>query len=386
MNRPSHKIFSQAVIIYQIWAVAVLVTFASCKVDASEIPFSNADKGDVLVIGVRESDDPFSYKSASRSNTPIMQGYSGYMVEICRRVITELVKDSYFDGYRVITEPVTAKERFSLLDTYSVDLLCGPDSITEERLESYNASHPVFLSGVALVSRPAKDFPRTKHCEGIVGMVDGTTSAQAGLEKMAELDDIRRFKSAIVSFLAQHGWNVAKKDRYSFNFHIANWLDSDGNMGVPSTDAISGYSPVESSNVITSECQNGFNSGPIVFYKNHDIGINAFCAGKTLFYLGDIDLLKSKFDSLPTCEKVFHRTTLTREAYGIYFRKASSEYNEELAQHDAMLYARFNNILLRKMQDSESILDHEYKQQFGEQRKGSDLIRFFDSFKYANQY
>lgn len=353
------------------------------------LPYSLRSEGKVLVVGVRDKAKPFSYKTARRASSRVLTGYGGYMIEICRRVLGEMVAEGYFAGYRVLTRQVSADTRFSLLDTGQVDILCGPDSITQERLEHYTTSHPVFLSGVVLVSRPAENFPRTRYCQGVVGMVSGTTAASSGLEQVLQLEDVVRFKPALLSFLTQYGALDARHFRTSIAQSIASWVDSNGVQGMRSGSLQDGDSPIDSALVTTAECPSGFEQGPVVFYGDHQLGVESFCRGDTLFYLGDVDLLKAKFDALPACEKVIQRTTLTREAYGIYFRKVANLDEESFTaqdQRDAILYAQFNNILLRKMQDSERMLEYEYKQQFGDQEQGEDLVQFFKSFQYANNY
>lgn len=369
--------------------ILMLLCVSSARLAATEIPHSLRQDGRVLIVGVRDAAKPFSYKTARRSTSPLLTGYGGYMVEICRRVLGDMLSDGYFSGYRVLTKEVSAGSRFSLLDTGQVDILCGPDSITQNRLQRYTTSHPVFLSGVVLVSRLAEDFPRTRYCKGVVGMVRGTTAASSGLEQMLLMEDVIRFKPALLSFLSQYGLNNATHFRTSIADNIERWIETYGASGVSNVADESGQSPIVSELVVTGECPRGFELGPVVFYRDHQEGVNSFCQGNTLFYLGDVDLLKAKFDAQPACQKVFQRTTLTREAYGIYFRKVANTNEESFSPQDvrdAILYAQFNNVLLRKMQDSERILEYEYKQEFGEQEQGYDLMRFFESFQYANNY
>lgn len=373
---------------YRCIALVCLLLVSSLS-QAAEIPRPFRQDGEVLIVGVREVDKPFSYRSAKRSNSRILTGYGGYMIEICRRILGEMVSDGYFEGYRILTKPVTAGNRFSLLDTGQVDILCGPDSITQDRLERYTTSHPLFLSGVVLVSKPAKDFPQTKYCKAVVGVVRGATAGDSGMDQLLNIEDFRRFRPALMSFLAQVGTTSSSLFFTSFSDSLDRWMESDGDSGVADDSFELGRSPIKSADVITDECSEGYEEGPVVFYSDHEQGVKRFCQGDTLFYLGDVDLLKSRFDAYPGCAKVFQRTTLTREAYGIYFRKVadiSESGFSDKDQRDAVLYAQFNNILLRKMQDSESILEYEYKQEFGDQAKGQDLMQFFKSFQYANNY
>lgn len=381
--------------IFSLWWLGCITVIVSCLLFtsqpgwATEIPHSLRRGGNVLVVGVRDAEKPFSYRSAKRSNSSILKGYGGYMIEICRRVLDEMVSTGYFEGYRVMAKEVTAGNRFSLLDTGQVDILCGPDSITQDRLEHYTTSHPVFLSGVVLVSRPAQDFPRTRYCQAVFGMVKGTTAENSGLDQMLGMEDVVRFKPALLSFLAQSGISTADVSRSSFSESLDRWIATDGESGVVDENYDNGRSPINPTSVVTAECPNGFENGPVVLYTSHEQGVESFCNGETLFYLGDVDLLKSWFDAHPACEKVFQRTTLSKEAYGIYFRKVADISEADFSrsdQRDAVLYAQFNNILLRKMQDSEGILEYEYNQEFGDQAQGDDLMQFFKSFQYANNY
>ena len=341
-----------------------------------------------ITVGVRGDARPFSYITTTRANEDILAGYGGYMIEICRRVLSEMVVNGPFQGYQVEPIEVTAESRLPDLDSGRIDMLCGPDSITLSRLYKYNTSHPVFLSGITYVTVEDDMFPRTRYCGPIIGLVANTTAETEGLRKIADSDELQLYDSALESFLSEYA-----------DLNEGSGIDVDGDVnlfikgmkndfGIDS-ESSGGQNKVPPQSVKTAICPNGFDKGPVVFYDTHEQGIADLCEGKILFYVGDIDIIS---DRIGNCRVITRRETLTREAYGVYFRRpqdilltADSETPE---QHypDSELYSEFNNVLIRKMQTAENILDYEFHNEFKNESPTEDLQSFFDSYKFVVDY
>ena len=339
-------------------------------------------------VGVRSSSAPFSYKKPTKNDEDILEGYGGYMLEVCRAVLRQVVNSGTFSNYHVKAIEVTAENRFKKLVAGEVDMLCGPDSITTARLLDYNFSHPIFLSGIAVAKLPLESLPNNRYCGPIVGVVRGTTSQLAGVKAALDAEVFERFNPAVHMYLDIATDTMADLDVRTLATvwnRFSSVFSEKKNVQTFAHGGKNGVHPP--SKIKTAECPNGFVEGPVVVYDNHDDGISDLCAGNIFFYLGDVDIIKRKKPD--NCDVDISRQTFTKEAYGIYFRKTSTAKvgtPDRSDFFDAILYSEFNNILLTQMQDSENVLNNQYLSEFGSSRMAEDLRAFFASFQYATNY
>lgn len=346
-----------------------------------------------IIVGVRSDARPFSYRTGARHEERLFPDYGGYMIEICRRVLSDMTSSAGpFRDHTVVTRKVDAANRFTMLDSGGVDMLCGPDSITPNRLTSYNVSHPVFLSGLTWVTVRGESFPQHRYCGPILGLLARTTAETVGLQVLADRNELFRFDQALEQYLnkVSKGGNLSRRtsmlsdmDAFTARF-----------LGVPRRAARSEKTwvePIDSGTIETDECPGGFDSGPIVHFSSHDAGLEALCDGEIFYYLGDRDILKSRVAGMPTCDLDVKPKTMTKEAYGVFFRRTPRNLFDEATtvRHrfpDSALQAEFNNVLLRLMQESANILDYEFRREFAPDTATADLQRFFDSFKFASHH
>lgn len=397
-----HSLCKQALVIksclYQTLIIALVLGSISSlpshaqSVTNKSIPYiaQQADVGNTIRVGVRVDAEPFSYLKPSRVDNQILPRFSGYIVEICRTVLRQMQAGEVFQGFQIQPVIVTASNRFEKLANREVDLLCGPDSITTERLRLYNVSYPVFLSGIARVKLPTEMMPRTVYCKPILGLVAGTTSEQAGIQAMAREGLFGRFEPAIKQYLKQKAERTEPPYESSLD---ASWTRFVGGLGIAGINedtliAHSGSNDVLPGSIRTRECPAGFNSGPVVSYASHAQGLQDLCAGNVLYYLGDVDIVKRNL--APGCDHIeISQQTFTKEAYGIYFRKpprAAFKKLNEAERLDAVIYAEFNYLLVLQMQSAERLLENQYREEFGDAEMAVDLQMFFSSMQYATDY
>jgi len=370
--------------------VFVSLPYSAVQADssASTYPRFSRSLDKVIRVGVRKDAIPFSYKKPTKNEDDMLVGYGGYIVEVCKSVLRQIVGTGAFSNFHVKAVEIESGNRFENLLSEEVDMLCGPDSITTSRLKKFNVSHPIFLSGIAIVRWPDFELPRTKHCGPILGVVKGTTSQLAGVSAAlaANAFDIR-FDRPVRRYLE------LSESKYSA-LHVETLADTfasfteeifNNNVTLANMNGFNAISPPES--VVTEECPNGFKSGPVVVYKNHDLGIKDLCDKKIYFYLGDVDIVKKKMPM--GCDAIISRRTYTKEAYGVYFRKplaALDGHDDPLDMRDAVLYTEFNNALLLQMQESQNLLMNQYITEFGDSKMASDLEIFFESFQFATNH
>ena len=190
---------------------------ASSPSGAQDAGAEEGSRARTIVVGVRADAKPFSYRGHTDAGEKVLAGYRGYMVEICRRVLREVVASGPFRGFAVEGRVVSANDRFEALggreandrrgridEDETVDLLCGPDSVTTSRLRAHAVSQPMFVSGLtyAYVDPTSGLFPRGPYCGGVVGVLRGTTAMSVGLRRLADENVLLRFDEALESYLA----------------------------------------------------------------------------------------------------------------------------------------------------------------------------------------
>ena len=100
-----------------------------------------------LRIGYRTDAPPFSHE-------PRTGDVAGYSVDICRAVADTLKADLKLDAIAVQYIAVTAENRFKAIQDGTIDILCGPTTMTVSRREIVDFSLPIFVDGAGLMVRP----------------------------------------------------------------------------------------------------------------------------------------------------------------------------------------------------------------------------------------
>lgn len=363
--------------------LVILQLMVSSGVDANEIPYV-AEK--TIIVGVQDDARPFSYLSAAKADEEVLPGYTGYMIEICRRVLSQMTTSGPFAGYKVDYRGVSTSSRLHDLDSGKIDMLCGPDSITLGRLYKYNTSHPLFLSGISFATVENELFPTGRYCGAVLGLVAGTTAETEGLRKIDESNALQLYDSALENYLILYANRNTTQPPVKLLASIKDLKDRMSNRFQAVDDQARGHDRIDASKVRTLNCPNGFKRGPVVFYDTHQQGIKDLCLGRILFYISDVDILTGLIKG---CKVILQRETMTREAYGVFFRRSTMKLSDGVAPDgvqnypDSALYAEFNNVLLRKMQKTENILDYEFSHQFKGESPTEDLQRFFDGYKFV---
>ena len=153
-----------------------------------------------IKVGVRDDAKPFSSVDTTRASESILPGYSGYSIEVCRYVFTQMQKLPQYRNYTFKAVKTKAHSRFKQLGVAGeLFMLCGPDSISADRLLDFRSSHAIFLTGMtyAYLNPRSPKFPRGNYCDHIVGVVRATTADTEGLKDLASRDLLMRFDDAL---------------------------------------------------------------------------------------------------------------------------------------------------------------------------------------------
>lgn len=330
-----------------------------------------------VYVGVRDDAKPFSYIDITSKSESIISGYSGYSVEVCRHVLKEMKNLPKYRNFEFKAGNIKAVDRFKELGRYGkLFMLCGPDSITQERLIDYWASQPYFLSGMtyAYLNPRSPNFPRGAHCGNIIGVVRGTTADTEGLPDIAARGLLMRFNKALNLELSKKSERIAKSREMLRKLVIQaiaddqlrlDTIDQPGRNHNLTQDEIEGrlaeFQPLAEENltnlvnavdvladegndlakkvrdlmrrehgilnrymardITTEECPLGFSSLPVRKFEDHDQGVSEFCKGNVIYYLADFDILKNKIQEKSDCDVVMNPFARSREVYGAFFSK-----------------------------------------------------------------
>lgn len=124
-------------------AAVVLSFAATAAMSASAATLDKIRAAGKITIGYRVDAKPFSFEDAGAP--------TGYSVELCGKLATELKADVGGADLTIDWVPVTLEQRFADLAQGKVDLLCAADSVTLTRRKEVSFSVPIFPSGIGAI-------------------------------------------------------------------------------------------------------------------------------------------------------------------------------------------------------------------------------------------
>jgi ABC-type amino acid transport substrate-binding protein len=131
-----------------------------------------------ISIAYRTDAMPFSFEEANKQP-------SGYMVDLCRRVVGVIERQIGVAPLQVKWVPVTVQNRFSTISSGQADMECGATSVTLGRMKEVGFSSLTFVEGTGLLIRAStagntlSDLANKK-----IGVITGTSNERALAEAM----------------------------------------------------------------------------------------------------------------------------------------------------------------------------------------------------------
>lgn len=155
---------------------AALAAAAIALPAAAQTPGSTLAKirdAKTITLGYRTDAAPFSFTGGDKQP-------SGYIVDLCQRVVASMQRELKLDGLAVRWVPVTAENRFSAVTAGQIDLECGATTVTLARLRDVDFSALTFIDGGAMLSRADAPVAKVGDLAGKrVAVQAGTTSERA---------------------------------------------------------------------------------------------------------------------------------------------------------------------------------------------------------------
>lgn len=129
---------------------AVLPSFAApalAQADAALAPtLSKVRATNTVVIGHRIDAVPFAYLDANKQ--PI-----GYGIDVCNEIVNALRRELKLPALRVEYVPVTAANRFQIVNSGKADMECGLTVNNPERRKEAGYALPYFFAGPRILTR-----------------------------------------------------------------------------------------------------------------------------------------------------------------------------------------------------------------------------------------
>lgn len=171
-------------------AVLALLFFALLGLQGSPVVAQGADA--TVVFGIRQDAPPFSYCVARESECPSgicaakldlpdCAYADGYTVRICERIREGIAAkdDTISFAYKVVgTGDRPELDRFRMLASGEISILCGASTLTLERMRDFRGSLLTFISGASAIHRSGIDLNSITSLLGLkLGVLTGTTTS-----------------------------------------------------------------------------------------------------------------------------------------------------------------------------------------------------------------
>jgi ABC-type amino acid transport substrate-binding protein len=123
-------------------------------------------------LGFRESEPPMSFRD--QSGNPV-----GYSIDLCDHIVAAVKQKLGRSDITVNYVPVTAENRFTSIESASIDILCGATTKTLGRSERVGFTQLTFVTGASLLSMNDAKVPNVSGLKGKrVAVVSNTTTIE----------------------------------------------------------------------------------------------------------------------------------------------------------------------------------------------------------------
>ena len=124
-------------------------------------------------LGFRESEPPMSFRD--QDGNPV-----GYSIDLCDHIAAAVKQKLGRSDITVNYVPVTAENRFTSIESDSIDILCGATTKTLGRSERVGFTQLTFATGASLLSLDDTNVPNIAGLKGKrVAVVSNTTTIEA---------------------------------------------------------------------------------------------------------------------------------------------------------------------------------------------------------------
>jgi len=131
-----------------------------------------SDTGEIN-LGFRESEPPMSYRN--KAGQPV-----GYSIDLCDHIATAVKQKLNRNDISVNYLPVTAQNRFAMIESEKIDILCGATTKTLSRSKRVGFTQLTFVTGGSLLALADAKVSSVADLKGKrVAVVANTTTIKA---------------------------------------------------------------------------------------------------------------------------------------------------------------------------------------------------------------
>ena len=140
------------------------------RADEADTALARIRQNKAVTIGFRESAAPFAYLDESRQP-------SGYSIDICKRIVTEIGRKLSIPNIETRYVPVTPQTRIPLIANGTVDIECGTTVNSLNRQEQVDFSYAIALAEGRMLVKASSGIHSLRDLDGkIVALAAGTTA------------------------------------------------------------------------------------------------------------------------------------------------------------------------------------------------------------------
>lgn len=154
-------------------AALLSASFAAVAQEALDGRLKKIRDSQTITIAYRTDATPFSFEDASKQPT-------GYVIDLCRRVVGAIERQLGLSQLKVRWVPVTVQNRFDAIAKGQADMECGSSSVTLARMKTVDFSSFTFVDGTGLLVKSSPNPMELSDLAGKkIGVIGGTTNEKA---------------------------------------------------------------------------------------------------------------------------------------------------------------------------------------------------------------
>jgi polar amino acid transport system substrate-binding protein/glutamate/aspartate transport system substrate-binding protein len=184
--------------------VTVALALTALAPSAAAQTLERIQEAGEIRIGFRTDAEPLSFQDADGQP-------AGYSPLICGDVAGLVGQELGVENLTTTFVPVGAEDRFDMVASGEIDLLCGAASITLSRRETVDFSIPTFVDGTAVLLPQGAD-PEFSALDGKpIGVRAGTTTEQilnASLESVGLTADVKTYEDHAAGLAAMEAEEI----------------------------------------------------------------------------------------------------------------------------------------------------------------------------------
>ncbi len=126
-----------------------------------------------ITIAYRTDAAPFSFVNDSKE-------ISGYSIDLCKRVVASIERQTGVKELKIRYVPVTAQTRFDVISKGQADMECGASTVTLTRMRTVDFSNFIFFDTTGMLAKAGSGISALADFKGKrIAAISGTSNERA---------------------------------------------------------------------------------------------------------------------------------------------------------------------------------------------------------------